>query len=138
MTENSLKLIEKLQQCSDIKMKLIVRSIMGLSQLKTGRVACGRTSCRQVVIFRREARQAGKCIEPSKYVRLEHFLRTIPSPLRHASICRVDSGKAPGTMKRPLAAQLIRHDVFLSPLIEQCKKDDLTKEHPGRGFGLLT
>jgi hypothetical protein len=68
-------------------------------------------------------RDVGESANPSKYVRFEDFLRTIPSQLRHDSVSRVTSGYLRhqcGTIKRPLSAQLIRKDKFLAPLLLEC------------------
>jgi len=79
-------------------------------------------------------RDVGENVNPSKYVRFEDFLRTIPSQLRHDSVSRVTSGYSShqcGTIKRPLSAQLIRKDKFLAPLLLECATNQgkITKEH---------
>ena len=74
-------------------------------------------------------------VMPSKYLRFQDFLRSIPSRMRHDSVSRVTSGYSSqqcATIKRPLSAQLIRMDKFLAPLlILECttNQSKITKEH---------
>jgi hypothetical protein len=76
-------------------------------------------------------RYVGESVNPSKYFRLEDFLRTIPSQLRHDSVSRARSSQQFGTIKRPLSAQLIRKDTFLAPLLLErtIYQGKITKEH---------
>jgi len=77
-----------------------------------------------------ESCEIGENIKPSKYLRLEDFLRTIPSKLRHDSVSRDQShaGRLCGTIKRSLSAQLIRKDKFLEPLIANVGSNNTAKK----------
>ena len=77
-----------------------------------------------------ESCEIGGKIKPSKYLRLEDFLKTIPSTLRHDSVGRDQShaGRLGGMIKRSLSAQLIRKDIFLQPLIANVGSNNTAKK----------
>jgi hypothetical protein len=66
--------------------------------------------------------------QKSRYLRLEHFLRTIPSFLRHVE--REKDVDLIEVVRRPLQSQAMRMDDFLARLIQGIKSKKTTK---GRG-----
>eukprot|EP00961_Rhodomonas_salina_P093407 1257087-Rhodomonas_salina.1 len=63
---------------------------------------------------------------PGIYFRLEDFLRTIPSKIRHDAVSRKEGTDAP-EIKRPISSRLIRADPVLDERMPQVGKKKQTK-----------